>query len=100
MRSAGARRTRWKRTVLLGMVGFSWLKAKASWISDDRAGRESTIRHRPGESPARPVPQRLDKQGERGRGLASARVIQVVAGKERAPVVEHLPQPLRLDVRC
>jgi hypothetical protein len=33
--------------------------------------------------------ERVDRQGEGGRMLPPARVVQVVAGKRRAPVLKH-----------
>src|SRR5438132_12089561 len=45
-----------------------------------------------------PVPQRLYKQRERGRRLASARVIEVVARIGQTPVFEHPLEATLVDV--
>ena len=46
----------------------------------------------------RSVAQRVDKRSKSGRGLSSARVVQVVAGIGRTPLLEHAREKTRRDV--
>jgi hypothetical protein len=45
-----------------------------------------------------PVAQRVNQQRERRRGLAPARVVEVIASKGRAPVLQHADQPTICEV--
>jgi hypothetical protein len=44
------------------------------------------------EKPLAPVPQRVDHQSKRRRGLASAWIEEVVSGARKAPVLKHAPK--------
>src|SRR5213595_3578685 len=52
----------------------------------------------PNDAASGPVAQRVDHHGHGPRRLTAARIIEVVAGKYRAPVCKHPFEPLLGDV--
>lgn len=99
--SAEAARLRFQRTnvcrVDLVPDGRHWLPRKYSCgrchpACDHRARSSSSCLRTCDPIRSAPIPQRLHQQSEGRRGLPPARVIEVVARKRRAPIVEHLDQ--------
>lgn len=46
------------------------------------------------------VAQRLHKQGEGGRMLSSARIVEMISGERRAPIFEHADETPFGNVAC